>query len=1770
LKHILVALFSIFFASNVFGQPTISKVFLPGTIGSGSVSTATFTITNGSASPVTSLAFTDTLPAAVTIADPSRASTDCPLGLTGSLSAPDGGSTITLSDATIGGSQFCTVTVDVTASTPGVHTNPAITLTSSAGSSMSLPIDLTVGAGLPGFSKSFAPGTISLGDRSSLTFTIDNSNEEGGSNIPNLDFVDNLPAGMEIADPSNASTDCGTAILPPTLIADPGTSVITLDANGISTFPALAAGEVCTVTVEVVGTSAGSLDNVSGDLLADFVSAGRASATLDVTVTPIAIQKSFTDDPTPPGGTVTLEFVIDNYDRSFPATDIAFIDPLPSPLIFDSLSSNDCGGSVSGVGTGTIDFSGGTLGAEGFCAIEVKVMVPAGTTPGVYTNTTDAITATVDGSPVVGNTASDDLFAEPVPVLTKEFLEFGTLAPDPVVDPGAMGADVVLRFTVTNTAATGATDVEFVDELTDGSGGFPPDPTSGFLPFPVTVVLPPVPDPPCGAGSSLALVPFAPDRQRLELTGGSLGPAGLAGDSCTFEVTLTIPAGFPPGIYTNTTEQPTATVAGATRTGKPASDTLTVIGAPTLAKAFTDDPVGPGSSVTLEFSLTYPADASGDATGITFTDDLAPVLAGLTATGLPLAEACDPDGPGGDPGTGTLSGSAGDTLLTFMGGTLSPGESCTFSVTLDVPVGTVSGTYTNTTSGVSATTGGLPATSPAASDDLDVTGLVFTKEFLDNPVIAGDTSMLRFTIDNIHPTDDATITFFTDNLAAILPGLAATGMASIDTCGGTLSGTTFLTYAGGSVMSGASCTIEVEVLVPLGSADGEYRNVTSFLSADQGGAVTADPATDLLVVNSNLLQLTKAFTDDPVVPGDSVTLEFTLTNLDAVEAASSIGFSDDLGATLTGLTFDSVLSDNCGGTVVGTGTDMITVSGVSLAGAASCTLRVSLSVPGAASGGIYTNTTSDVTGTIGGFAVTGDAVSDELQVIDLLLFSKSFDGPTTATGAALLTFTITNPGASTATDLRFEDDLGNVIPGLIATSLPSVPCGPGSSITGISSLTFVSGELPPSGGTCSFDVEVLVPASAMAGTFSNVTSDLFQGGLEVAEPATADLTIVPPPAFAKVFAPDSMFFSGVSTLTFTVDNSASAVAAGNLSFADNLPAGIVIANPTNASSTCGGMGDAVAGGGSFTYGGGSVGAGAICTVQFDVTGAAEGAHVNVTGDLTSSSGNSGTATDTITILPEVDVSVSKNDGVTSAAPGGSLTYTIVASNAGPSADPSVSLTDTFPVDLTCTYTSVAAGGATGNTAAGAGNLAETLSMPAASSVTYTASCIIDSDAAGTLSNTATVSASVTDNNAGNNSATDADTVLTPDADPSVTKTDGVTSAVPGESLTYTIVASNLGVSADPSVSLTDTFPADLTCTWTSLAAGGATGNTVAGAGNLVETLSMPAGSSVTYSVSCDIDSSAAGTLSNTATVVASVTDSNGGNNSATDADTVLTPEADLSVTKTDGVTSAVPGESLTYTIVASNAGPSDDSSAVLTDVLPAELSCTWTSVAAGGATGNMAAGAGNLAETLSMLAGSSVTYTVLCDIDVSATGTLSNTATVSASVADNSAGNNSATDDDTELTPEAGLSITKTSGVDSAYFGDNLTYTLTVTNQGPSDSSGGTVTDVLPAGLEFVSSVSGCTEVAGVVTCLFGPLSNGSSIDLTFVALVVMNEAGIIHNIATVTGNETNPLEDTNSGADRTAVLAISVPIPTLSGWMLLLMTLLIAGLGMRLIRRRT
>ena len=101
----------------------------------------------------------------------------------------------------------------------------------------------------------------------------------------------------------------------------------------------------------------------------------------------------------------------------------------------------------------------------------------------------------------------------------------------------------------------------------------------------------------------------------------------------------------------------------------------------------------------------------------------------------------------------------------------------------------------------------------------------------------------------------------------------------------------------------------------------------------------------------------------------------------------------------------------------------------------------------------------------------------------------------------------------------------------------------------------------------------------------------------------------------------------------------------------------------------------------------------------------------------------------------------------------------------------------------------------------------------------------------------------------------------------------------------------------------------------------------------------------------------------------------GENNTTIDAGVRV--NGDLSITKTDGLTTVTAGQAITYTIVASNSGPADALNAVVSDTMPANLTgVTWTSVASGGASANQLSGSGNILDTVNLPSGSSITYTV--------------------------------------------------------------------------------------------------------------------------------------------------------------------------------------------------
>lgn len=223
---------------------------------------------------------------------------------------------------------------------------------------------------------------------------------------------------------------------------------------------------------------------------------------------------------------------------------------------------------------------------------------------------------------------------------------------------------------------------------------------------------------------------------------------------------------------------------------------------------------------------------------------------------------------------------------------------------------------------------------------------------------------------------------------------------------------------------------------------------------------------------------------------------------------------------------------------------------------------------------------------------------------------------------------------------------------------------------------------------------------------------------------------------------------------------------------------------------------------------------------------------------------------------------------------------------------------------------------------------------------------------------------------------------------SIVKDDGLSVAVPGQGIVYTITVVNNGPSDASGVLVTDILGAQFTGgQWTAVFSGGATGN-AAGTGSIVELVDVPIGGSVTYTLAAAVDPSATGSITNTATVQppSGGTDPNPNDDTASDTN-ILTPIADVSIAATTTSTKALPGQTIRYTVTVRNDGPSTAAGAAMNNFLSGNFaSTTWVSIAIGGATGNSSSGSGSITDVLTLLPNSTVVYTVDGVVSVNATG----------------------------------------------------------------------------------------------------------------------------------------------------------------------------------------
>lgn len=535
----------------------------------------------------------------------------------------------------------------------------------------------------------------------------------------------------------------------------------------------------------------------------------------------------------------------------------------------------------------------------------------------------------------------------------------------------------------------------------------------------------------------------------------------------------------------------------------------------------------------------------------------------------------------------------------------------------------------------------------------------------------------------------------------------------------------------------------------------------------------------------------------------------------------------------------------------------------------------------------------------------------------------------------------------------------------------------------------------------------------------------------------------------------------------------------------------------------------------------------------------------VTGDGVETNPNNNTANRDIAITRQSALTITKTDTPDPNSVGGTLTYTILVTNTGPSTANNVVVSDTLPTGLTFTSVNTTAGTAAHASGVITANI-PTLAVNASATVTVVTT--IQTGFAGTtIPNSATADADdaapVTAN---------ATTAVNPIVDLQITKTDSVDPVNRGAPLTYTLTVVNNGPSGVTNVEVVDTLPSDVT--FVSATGGTVTGGTVGTSNPVTINLgTMAANETKTVNVTVNVSQTAATTINNSVLVRSTETTAGFDSNTANNTDTEPTStEAviDLAITKADSADPVIPGQPLVYTMVVTNNGPSAATLVRMTDNLPDGIQVTSANSTVGTVTippsaqDTTAANNDDLVVNIGNLAsGATATITVNATVLPGTTGTLTNVASVAStdtSLTENITTNNTDTET-TALTPRIDLRIAKTDSIDPAIAGNALTYTITVTNDGPSTATNVVMSDTLPAGVTFTSGTASqgtVTNNAGVVTGNLGTLAPNASATVTLVVGVNAATRGTITNTSTVQATETEVSTTNNSASQDTAINA--------------------------------
>ncbi|MEM1093845.1 MAG: T9SS type A sorting domain-containing protein [Bacteroidota bacterium] len=358
----------------------------------------------------------------------------------------------------------------------------------------------------------------------------------------------------------------------------------------------------------------------------------------------------------------------------------------------------------------------------------------------------------------------------------------------------------------------------------------------------------------------------------------------------------------------------------------------------------------------------------------------------------------------------------------------------------------------------------------------------------------------------------------------------------------------------------------------------------------------------------------------------------------------------------------------------------------------------------------------------------------------------------------------------------------------------------------------------------------------------------------------------------------------------------------------------------------------------------------------------------------------------------------------------------------------------------------------------------------------------------------------------------------------VEKSTDVDPVLAGQNITYTIDARNDGPDDADDVLVSDMLPLGTTFVSATAPPGWTTTDPGVGNNGTVQFAhaTLPNGASAQFTITVQVDGNVAdGTVLNNKAMVASTTpDVNTGNNEAT-APTTVQQFADLSLTKTATPAAVNVGSNTTFMIQINNAGPADATGVVAEDLLPdgvtfiSASSMDYDSVSERWTVGTVPSGG---VATLNIV------------VRVDDPGAIANTAEIVASDQpdpDSGPNNGDPTEDDQSTFTITGLqsdlSLQKVVDNMSPLLGDDVTFTLTVFNNGPTDATGIQVTDQLPAGLDFVSANPALDYDDNTGLWTVGAVPSGGQAQLQIVAEVTAAGATLTNGAEITAADQPDP-----------------------------------------------